>query len=291
MPFFREELVVNVDRGIAVRATSGSAALAGSEAPTMIVQNTDTSAVTSNPIAIFARSELGEGFHGETSSARFAGVAGISTNPTPDPAGTLNPAGVFGKSQIGEGVHGETSSARFAGVLGINLDTEGTGAGVHGEGSGAGPGVLGKNHGTGWAGEFQATNPSAKGVRITTMGGTGLTVAGGTTSTEAPTSRGARSLYSEAATEVWLTDYGFGRLTQGVAHIRIDSLFTDTVNLQDNYHVFIQPYGDSLLFVSSRTEASFEVHSPDPSSDIEFSYRIVAKRRGCEHLRLDAAAP
>jgi hypothetical protein len=94
-------------------------------------------------------------------------------------------------------------------------------------------------------------------------------------------------LYAEESSEVWFADYGFGRLQNGRAIVPIDSLFAQTVSLQQPYHVFLQAYGDSALYVSNRTNTYFEVRG---AADIEFSYRLVAKRLGFEGKRLDAAS-
>ena len=61
--------------------------------------------------------------------------------------------------------------------------------------------------------------------------------------------RGARVLYTEESTEVWFADYGFDRTPLG--------------------------------FVVEQRAGS--------ESDAEFSYRVVAKRRGFERLRLERA--
>jgi hypothetical protein len=125
------------------------------------------------------------------------------------------------------------------------------------------------------------------GLHIYTEGATGLLVSGGTKSAAMPTSRGVRALYCEEATEVWFSDYGFGRLDDGKAVIGIDPLFAETVSLDRPYHVFVQAYGDAELYVSNRTENGFEVHARDGESDVEFSYRVVAKRKGHEDKRLE----
>jgi hypothetical protein len=86
---------------------------------------------------------------------------------------------------------------------------------------------------------------------------------------------------------VWFTDYGFGRLQHGRARILIDPTFAQTVSAQEPYHVFLEEYGDARLYVAERTPLGFVVqgHAGDP--DVEFSYRIVARRRGYETTRLE----
>jgi hypothetical protein len=144
--------------------------------------------------------------------------------------------------------------------------------------------------GSGFVSEFRNTNSAGNGVRISTVAGTvGLQVVGGTKNAVVGTSTGARALHAEEATEVWFTDYGFGRLVRGRAVVSIDPTFRETVRLDQPYHVFLQPYGPADLYVVRRSTGTFEVRSHSGSEDIEFSYRIVGKRRGFEQHRLDRA--
>jgi hypothetical protein len=143
------------------------------------------------------------------------------------------------------------------------------------------------NSGTGWAGDFRGTG---KGVRITTSRGVGLQVLGGTKQAVVATPAGARSLYTEESSEVWFTDYGFARLTDGRARVLLDPAFAQTVAVDAPYHVFVQAYGDADLYVRERTSLGFEVVSRGGNDrGTQFSYRVVAKRRGFEHTRLEMA--
>ncbi|MCA9431956.1 MAG: hypothetical protein KC940_15705, partial [Candidatus Omnitrophica bacterium] len=90
--------------------------------------------------------------------------------------------------------------------------------------------------------------------------------------------------------EVWFTDYGFGQLENGRAVISIDPLFAETVNLQEPYHVFVQLKDSRCegVAVEDETTSSFAVvELRNGTSNAEFSYRIVAKRRGFEEVRLE----
>jgi hypothetical protein len=147
--------------------------------------------------------------------------------------------------------------------------------------------VRAQNAGPGWAGYFFGTD---RGVYIQTNAGkTGLQVVGGTKNAVVPTTTGARDLYSEESSEVWFTDYGFGRLQQGRARILIDPQFAQTVSLDQPYHVFIQAYGDAELYVQQRTNLGFVVVARAGDPNAEFGYRLVAKRAGFEHDRLERA--
>jgi hypothetical protein len=144
------------------------------------------------------------------------------------------------------------------------------------------------NSGSGFAGSFGGIG-QGKGVLIVTQGGAGLQVVGGSKNAVVHTPAGAKALYTEESTEVWFTDYGFGRLANGRARVLLDPSFAQTINPDAPYHVFVQSYGDAELYVRGRTTLGFEValRAGDPNAD--FSYRIVAKRQGFESKRLEAA--
>jgi hypothetical protein len=88
--------------------------------------------------------------------------------------------------------------------------------------------------------------------------------------------------------ENWMEDFGSGMVQNGVAVVKIDPAFAETVTADASYHVFITPNGDSKgLYVIRKTATSFEVReSGGGTSSLSFDYRIVAKRRGYEAQRL-----
>lgn len=138
-----------------------------------------------------------------------------------------------------------------------------------------------------WAGYFGS---NGNGVQISTPSGkTGLSVSGGSKNAVVATASGSRLLYTEESTEVWFTDYGFGKLANGTASVGIDPVFAQTVNLQEPYHVFVQAYGDAEIYVIDRTPTGFEVRLRCGDANVEFSYRLVAKRAGFEGQRLERA--
>jgi hypothetical protein len=94
--------------------------------------------------------------------------------------------------------------------------------------------------------------------------------------------------YSVQSPERWMEDFGSGELQNGVAVVKIDPAFAETVTADGSYHVFITPNGDSKgLYVIKKTADSFEVReSGGGTSSLAFDYRIVAKRRGYEAQRL-----
>lgn len=139
----------------------------------------------------------------------------------------------------------------------------------------------------GWAGVFGG---SGNGVQIAVSAGhAGLSVTGGTKNAVVATTTGARALYTEESSEVWFTDYGFARLQHGRVRVLLDPTFAQTVSAQVPYHVFLEPYANAELYVAERTPLGFvvQLRAGDPTA--EFSYRVVARRRGYETTRLEPA--
>jgi hypothetical protein len=88
--------------------------------------------------------------------------------------------------------------------------------------------------------------------------------------------------------ENWFEDIGSGQLANGEAVVNIEPVFGETVNTSVDYHVFLTPNGDCKgLYVTQKSAASFIVHElGGGNSNITFDYRVVAKRRGFETVRL-----
>ena len=246
------------------------------------------------------------GVYGETNSSTGRGVHGYASSGSGINYGvtgstystTSEAAGVYGfnnrTSGTTNGVLGVVKAKDGVGVVGgLAPSGDGDGAGVYGANAastGTGVGVEGYNDASsGWAGYFTSL---ANGVAIDSASGkTGLVVYRGSKSAAVPTSDGDRLLYNEESTEVLFTDYGFAVLQDGYSVVTIDPVFAETVNLDEPYHVFLQAYGDANIYVDNRTSDSFEVRASQHSTefDIEFSYRIVAKRLGFEDQRLEFA--
>jgi hypothetical protein len=96
------------------------------------------------------------------------------------------------------------------------------------------------------------------------------------------------ALYAVESPENWFEDFGSGQLSNGVATVNLEPVFAQTVNLDIDYHVFLTPRGDSKgLYVSRTTPTSFEVReSGSGRSTLAFDYRIVARRKSYETVRL-----
>ena len=71
---------------------------------------------------------------------------------------------------------------------------------------------------------------------------------------------------------------------EGYSFVYIDNIFTETINTNINYHVFLSVYGDGLARVVKRTPTYFIIKG---TANIEVGYEIKAKRKGYEDYRLE----
>jgi len=96
------------------------------------------------------------------------------------------------------------------------------------------------------------------------------------------------ALYAIEGPENWFEDAGTGHLASGVAVVTLEPVFAQTINTSPDYHVFLTPRGDCKgLYVSNTGPSSFEVHElGGGTSSLDFDYRIMAKRKGYEDIRL-----
>jgi hypothetical protein len=95
--------------------------------------------------------------------------------------------------------------------------------------------------------------------------------------------------YSVQSTENWYEDAGSAKLINGAVHVEFEATFSQTVNTEVAYQVFLTPGGDSDgLYVTNKTAAGFDVREQHGGhSNIPFDYRILAKRAGHETERLE----
>jgi hypothetical protein len=112
----------------------------------------------------------------------------------------------------------------------------------------------------------------------------------GSKSAVVPVGGGSRkvALYAVEAPENWFEDFGSAQLSNGYARIDLDPTFSQTVNTDIDYHVFLTPNGDCKgLYVSQKSPTAFEVHElGSGTASVTFDYRIIAKRKNYEHVRL-----
>jgi len=98
------------------------------------------------------------------------------------------------------------------------------------------------------------------------------------------------SLYAMESPENWFEDFGSAELKDGVANVEIDSTFGQTVSPEAGYHVFLTPNGECEgLYVAKKSSTGFQVRElHSGKSSVAFDYRVVAKRKGLENLRMES---
>jgi len=117
-----------------------------------------------------------------------------------------------------------------------------------------------------------------------------FTATGLKSATVETSSYGKRKLYAMESPENWFEDFGSAKLMNGQIVVALDPIFVDTVNTAEPYHVFLTPNGDCTLYTTQKNSLSFKVSSHDGESNCEFDYRIIAKRKGYENVRLETVA-
>lgn len=68
------------------------------------------------------------------------------------------------------------------------------------------------------------------------------------------------------------------------AIVKLDDIFIQTVNTNEDYHVFLSKYGKGDIWVDERNKNTFKVKSTLPNT--KFSYEIKAKQKDYENERL-----
>jgi len=219
------------------------------------------------------------GIYGQTATTGFgAGVIGVTT------ATTGNAFGVFGQtaSPSGQGVFGVASatSGAPAGVVGF-VESPNAVAGQFVAHSGSGLILQGLSGST----ATQVFSVDANG-NLDISGN--LTVAGGKSARVKLQDGREVALYAVESPENWFEDFGTGQLQGGKTGVSLDPEFLQTVDTAAGYHVFLTANGDcGGLYVAQKTPTGFEVRElGHGNASVAFDYRIVARRRGFENVRL-----
>ena len=113
----------------------------------------------------------------------------------------------------------------------------------------------------------------------------------GTKSATVKTEEGPKELYCQESPENWFEDFGHSKIYNGQAVVGIeqDYMATVTINSQHPMKVFITPNGNMGNWWVEKKDDSFIVHAPDAQDGTEFDFRVVAKRKGYEDIRLKDA--
>jgi hypothetical protein len=227
---------------------------------------------TDNYPIVSSAAVYGTNTNGSSSVAVF-GVAGSVTSTFAYSAGVYgyNGATTGGSGVLGYGNYGVSGIARTGGT---------TGAAIYGNSSNS-IGV--------YAGYFDAGSPTSNGVYVN-----GTQTATGTKSALVPIGNEWRKLYCEESAEVFFTDYGGGTIANGRGHVELDPIFLQTVTIDslNPMRVFIQMNCESGEVYVVKGLTGFDVfENGTGKSDGTFDYRIVAKRKGYEAVRMESATP
>jgi hypothetical protein len=103
-----------------------------------------------------------------------------------------------------------------------------------------------------------------------------------------------RLLYAQESPEVWFEDVGRGRLQNGKARIELEPVFLKTVTVDERHpmEIFVQLRGDCKGVYVLAGSTSFDViELQGGTSNADFTYRVMAKRKGYEDTRLKRMEP
>lgn len=242
-----------------------------------------------------------------TQAQPFSGdhVLGVTANVDPPTAvdGIHASASASGHGVVGTGLKGVVGEGRSSNVvlpggfvLGIGVEGSGDDYGVIGTGLSSdryGVGVLGVGPRAGVTGFSQQGaavygNVNGPNTTLTALAGlfdgsvqvNGSLVVTQQKSAAVPFPDGTlHLLYAVESPECWFEDFGEAALHAGRATVALASDFARLID-SATYHVFLTPYGDSNgLYVARRGKRSFQVREQGGGhSDLDFSYRIVARR-------------
>lgn len=141
---------------------------------------------------------------------------------------------------------------------------------------------------------FETSAPNAASSDHCTINTSADLTCSGTVSETVPLKAGkVVAMYAMHAPENWFEDFGSGVLQNGVAHISLEAMFGEAVNSGMEYHVFLTPKGECEgLYLANEGAEGFEVRElHHGNSSVGFDYRIVAKRKGFEMVRMEDLTP
>jgi hypothetical protein len=207
--------------------------------------------------------------------------------------------GTTGTSKRGDGVDGNSDSSwggnfhsvAFGGLLGSS--THGTGV-MAMTGSATHPALSLRATGTGPLAD--ARNASDDSVMSLDQQGNliiaGTLTTGGDCRVGCSKTRGGGGVsqlsYAPRESAPTMEDFGEAQLANGAAYVRLDPSFANAIDASKSYLVFITPDGETKgLYVAVRSAGGFEVRENGGGrSNVQFSYRIVAKPFGADAPRL-----
>lgn len=278
---------INVDaKGRVVSASNGTGGGGGLTLPysgtsnaTPTVFSIISTSKTNNIIAL--RGEANTKTLQPFTNPAGAAIFGLNTNTSSD----TSVFGVIGKVN--------SSFLNSAGVYGYNSNTSG-GNGIEGYGHYGVQGVANGNSATRGAGIYGVGVSGTTNVPAGLFDGdvvvNGTITANGSKPATIMIGNEQHQVYSEESSEIWFADYGSAILKNGKVEVTIDPLFmkTVTINSEHAMKVFIQMNGECKgVFVKKFSDRFEVVENDNGNSNASFDYRIIAKRKDYENVRLE----
>ena len=254
------------------------------------------SATTGTTYGVYgsSNSSTGYGLYGEVLSTQTGtayGVYGLSLSGSgigvygeADPSSAGNPIGIFGKCEPGD-YHGTgvVASGQWRGIYGY-CSTDGSYGGeyyggyMRGNVSGSTGfvfGVYGSADGGAYhCGVYYSGGINGSGVMRNTV----------------RTDDGPVSLYVQQATENWFEDFGSGIVRNGSTRIELREDYRKTITSNEAHplKVFVTPTAQLGEWWVDKDSHGFTLMAPEAPDGASFDYRIVAKRKDAEELRLES---
>lgn len=115
----------------------------------------------------------------------------------------------------------------------------------------------------------------------------------GTKAATVKTSKGPRELYSQESPDNWFEDFGKAAIHGGICKVSVADDYAEavTIDAQHPLHAFITPNGNMGNWWIEYKGNSFTVYAPSAVDGTEFDFRMVAKRKGYEDLRMKIVTP
>jgi hypothetical protein len=236
-----------------------------------------------------------------TTLAAGSGVAGTGTTCGVYGHATQTTGGVFGSygdvnSSYGFGSYGGNTNASGTGVMGVgnNGSSSFLTAGSGLAGTGTQFGVYGRATDTASCCGGYFSNGHGGSVHVAYYyNGTEYKISGtGTVSTIMATREGKKNLFAPEMPEAYFEDCGEGQLSNGHCRVNLEKLFSDciTVNAEHPLRVFVQLEDDCKGVYVNKDATGFDVRElQGGASNARFSWRVLAKWKGNENVRLPEA--
>jgi hypothetical protein len=209
------------------------------------------------------------------------------------------------------GVYGDAGNVNYAAVMGINTHNTGTGMvgvgnddqamvmtdGSGGAFSGRGIGLLGYasdiNNLPIMGGAFQVAGTPANYSYLALWDELGYgyrCIGSGECAQGLLTRDGVRAAFSVSSPAPCLEDRGHGQLVRGHARIELDPYYRDCISVSGPLDVFVQLNGDCNGVYVTSDDRGFDVRELNGgTSNVPFTWRVVAATKGHEHMRFPAA--